>query len=274
MRGIPEFDDIIPASSKNFTGRRLLQMGILRKCAKKLVFSSKTLKGIYSRWCQFKVNRELNQRYGGMSRRGIFTAIYSNSTWGGGGGYYSGPGSHIDSYIIPYCNLIKDFISSHKDIKRVTDLGCGDFNVASKWITDDIYYTGVDIVPGLIAHNEKQYASEHVRFMCLDIVEDELPDGDLCLIRQVLQHLNNSDIAKVLAKLKKYKYVIITEHVIPKDKAITFNADIKTGNHTRLAMHSGLYLDEPPFSLKTETLLRIPYITEENSELVSVLLKN
>lgn len=201
-------------------------------------------------------------------------SIYTVILLGGEGVFYSGEGSHTDSYIIPYCNLIREFISSHKDIKRVTDLGCGDFNVASKWITDDIYYTGVDIVPGLIAHNEKQYASEHVRFMCLDIVEDELPDGDLCLIRQVLQHLSNSDIAKVLAKLKKYKYIIITESVTPKEKATSFNADIQTGNHTRMIAYSGLYLDEPPFSLKTETLLRIPYITEENSELVSILLKN
>lgn len=129
-------------------------------------------------------------------------------------------------------------------------------------------------MPGLIAHNEKQYASEHVRFMCLDIVEDELPDGDLCLIRQVLQHLSNSDVAKALAKLKKYKYVIITEHVIPKDKASAFNMDIHTGNNIRVAARSGLYFDEPPFSLNTETLLRIPYEPQAYSELVSVLLKN
>ena len=188
--------------------------------------------------------------------------------------FYSGQGSHTDIYVTPYCNLIKEFLSAHKDIKRVTDLGCGDFNVASKWITDDIDYTGVDIVRDMIASHNKTFASEHVRFLCLDIVDDELPDGDLCLIRQVLQHLSNDDIAKILARVKKYKYVIVTEHITPKDKALVFNAAFHAGAHVRLGARSGVYLDEPPFSLKTKTLLRIPYDPKGESELVTVLLEN
>ena len=193
---------------------------------------------------------------------------------GGNGNYYSGEGSHNEAYVTPYCNLIKEFLSSHKDIKRVTDLGCGDFNVASKWLNDEIDYIGVDIVPEMIESHQKNYGSDHVRFMCLDIVDDELPDGDLCLIRQVLQHLNNSDVAKILAKLKKYKYIIITDSRVPKDKALAFNIDMETGHHIRTGKLSGLYFDEPPFSLKIETLLSIPYDPHGDTELVTVLLKN
>ena len=113
--------------------------------------------------------------------------------------------------------------------------------------------------------------------MCLDIVEDELPDGDLCLIRQVLQHLNNNDIAKILDHCRKYKYVLITESVTPKDKALIFNADIHEGEHIRSGLKSGIYLDEAPFNLKTEILLNIPYSpysSEVNSELITSLIKN
>ena len=160
---------------------------------------------------------------------------------GGTCNYYSGEGSHLDIFVKPYCELIKKFLSEHPEIKRVIDLGCGDFNVASQFINDNINYIGVDIVPDMIESHKKNYSSEHVNFMCLDIVEDELPDGDLCLIRQVLQHLNNNDIAKILDHCRKYKYVLITESVTPKDKALIFNADIHEGEHIRSGLKSGIY---------------------------------
>ena len=100
------------------------------------------------------------------------------------------------------CELIKTFLTEHPDIKHVIEFGCGDFNVASKFISDSFDYTGVDIVEDMINSHQKNFASEHVNFMCLDIVEDDLPDGDMCLIRQVLQHLSDDDISRILAKLK------------------------------------------------------------------------
>ena len=126
----------------------------------------------------------------------------------------------------------------------------------------------------MILSHQKNYASEHVKFMCLDIVEDSLPDGDMCLIRQVLQHLSNDDVKKVLAKLKKYRYALITEHVTAKAYAYSFNADISTGNYIRVNLLSGLYLDEAPFSIPCEVILRIPYDGNGTSELVTYLVKN
>ncbi|MBQ9433757.1 MAG: class I SAM-dependent methyltransferase [Synergistaceae bacterium] len=201
----------------------------------------------------------------------IYTVILRG---GGAEKFYSGPGSHTDSYVSPYCELIKTFLTEHPDVKHVVDFGCGDFNVASKFISDKINYTGVDIVKEMIISHQKNFASEHVNFMCLDIVDDALPDGDMCLIRQVLQHLSNDDITKVLAKLKKYRYSMITEHVTPKAKATALNADILTGPHNRINFLSGVYLDEAPFSLECEIVLRIPYDDDGSSELVTYLVKN
>ena len=196
---------------------------------------------------------------------------------GGGGGtekYYSGPGSHTEIYVAPYCELIKTFLTEHPDVKHVVDFGCGDFNVASKFISDSIDYTGVDIVEEMIASHQKNFASEHVKFMCLDIVEDSLPDGDMCLIRQVLQHLSNDDITKVLAKLKKYRYALITEEVTAKAYISLINADITTSNYTRVNLLSGVYLDEAPFSIPCEVILKIPYDEKGTSEIVTYLVKN
>ena len=129
----------------------------------------------------------------------------------------------------------------------------------------------------MIRSHQKNYGSEHIHFKCLDIVDDELPDGDLCVIRQVLQHLSNDDVSRVLAKLKKYKYVIITNSQTPKAQAYSYNADIRTGHHIRTGILSGLYLDEPPFSLKTELLLNIPEKRSKDRievELVTELIRN
>ena len=196
---------------------------------------------------------------------------------GGATQFYSGSGSHVDIYVTPYCELLKQFLSTHPEIKRVVDLGCGDFNVASQWINDGIDYTGIDVVEEMILSHQKTYASEHVHFMCLDIVDDELPDGDLCVIRQVLQHLSNNDVSRVLAKLKKYRYVIITNSQTPKAQAVSYNSDIRTGHQTRANVLSGLYLDEPPFNLRTEILLNIPEARSKdrvNVELVTELVRN
>ena len=196
---------------------------------------------------------------------------------GGGATFYSGLGSHTNSYVTPYCELLKQFLFTHPEIKRVIDLGCGDFNVSSQWINNKIDYTGIDIVDNMIRSHQKNYGSEHVHFMCLDIVEDELPDGDLCVVRQVLQHLSNNDVSRVLAKLKKYQYVIITDSQTPKEKAAYYNADILTGHKIRTSIFSGLYLDEPPFSLETEILLNIPELVKNDRvevALVTMLIRN
>ena len=216
-------------------------------------------------------------KYGRMDRRQTFEYIYTNKKWDKAGGkaeFYSGPGSHEDKYVEPYCKLISQFVSQH-NITEVCDIGCGDFNVASKWLNDSVRYKGVDIVQKMIDHHNRKYANDHISFQCLDIVEDDLPDAQLCLVRQVLQHLNNDEVTKVLEKIKKYKYVIITESVTKKQYAKAYNSDKAHGSGIRVYNQSGLYFDEAPFNLKIQTLLEIPCDGERKHEaLVSVLLQN
>jgi hypothetical protein len=40
-----------------------------------------------------------------------------------------------------------------------------------------------------------------------------LPEAELIVVRQVLQHLDNKSIATILEKCKKYKYALITESI-------------------------------------------------------------
>jgi SAM-dependent methyltransferase len=149
---------------------------------------------------------------------------------------------------------LSSYIAEHS-VRRVVDLGCGDFNVGKKIVALGIDYTGVDVVPALIQHHSAQYSSQRVRFQHLDIVNDVLPDGDLCLIRQVLQHLSNDQIAKILPKLTRYEHVLITEHYPAPGAHVVPNLDKTHGHDTRIEDDSAVFLDEPPFDARVIQVL-------------------
>ena len=185
----------------------------------------------------------------------LFNYIYKNNIWGGvKGAIYSGPGSD-DNVTTEYINCIKDFIKV-KQIKTIVDVGCGDFRVGKKLISDDISYYGVDVSNYVIEKNKLAFEKSNLKFICLNATKDILPDGDLCLIRQVLQHLSNNQILNILENVSKYKYIIITEH-IPVGINLEPNKDIENGWDTRLSINSGVFLEQNPFNMKTETLLEI-----------------
>ena len=131
--------------------------------------------------------------------------------------------------------------------------------------------SGVDIVPDLIEHNRANHGSERASFVCLDIVDGPLPAGDLCLLRQVLQHLNNEEIATVLEKLTNYKWVLVTENVSAGGMKFP-NVDHVHGPDTRLVEGSGVFLTEPPFSWSRLARGKLPY--DATSILLTILIGN
>jgi Methyltransferase domain len=205
----------------------------------------------------------LTRFYKSLSVKDAFAEIYNSGFWGTreGARFCSGEGSSREDLVNPYCAEVEKFIDSHH-IQNLVDLGCGDFNVGSRLRTHVGTYTGVDVVPALIEYNQKQFGDKDVAFKCLNIIDDDLPEGDLCLIRQVLQHLSNAQIELVLPKLARYEFVIVTEHVY-EGPGFKPNMDKPQGPGTRIPRQSGVYLDAPPFN-KTATLLRmIPVTTNE-----------
>ena len=88
----------------------------------------------------------------------------------------------------------------------------------------------------------------------MDIVVDPLPDGELCIIRQVLQHLANDDISEVLREAHKYRLVVTTDTQFRGDEAPS-NRDILPFHGTREVFSQGLRLERAPFNEKIELLL-------------------
>jgi Methyltransferase domain len=203
----------------------------------------------------------------------IFSSIYANNIWGGDSGdFFSGIGSD-DNFAVPYCELITDFVAHQKlENIKIVDLGCGDFRVGQQLLRNlekaqiEYHYTGIDVVPKLIERNSLKYSAKNVKFLCLNMTTEDLPTGDICLIRQVLQHLSNQDIKKVLEKTAQYNSVFITESHPDNEENCVPNIDMLTGAEIRLESNSGVFLDQAPFNLKqVELVLTIP-----NEEKVSL----
>jgi len=179
--------------------------------------------------------------------------VYEKGLWGkvNTSDFYSGEGSHLPEIVEPYLRAVRAFLTSFSSPLIVCDLGCGDFNIGKQLAPHTKKYIAVDIVPELIAHNRTIFKEENIEFNCLDIAKDQLPTADCAIVRQVLQHLSNTEVLAVVRALEKYKHIIITEH-IPEGDFIP-NQDIISGQGTRLKKNSGLVILEPPFSFKIQS---------------------
>jgi hypothetical protein len=133
----------------------------------------------------------------------VFDEIYKGGGWNGQG---SGPGS-LPENNKEYIWLLHKIIEYTPNIDTIVDLGCGDFQLMNE-VPHTKKYIGVDTSSTIIDINKKKYPQ--IDFRCVDIVNDELPNGDLVIIKDVLQHLSNSNINKILNKIKKYKWCVIT----------------------------------------------------------------
>lgn len=199
----------------------------------------------------------------------VMEQIYTQNLWGGTTGeFYSGIGSHDPDIIKPYVEVVTSFLNSFRSPLTVCDFGCGDFNVGKELVPYTKHYSAVDIVPSLIARNKKLFKSENLEFLCLDIAKEELPKGDCVLLRQVLQHLSNAEIQKILPKLSNFKYVVLTEH-LPTGN-FEANTDIISSQGTRLKKQSGVDLLLPPFNLKVSAKKQLLSVRVNNGREVIV----
>ncbi len=189
--------------------------------------------------------------------------VYKLKLWGSNSSaFYSGEGSHLPEIISPYIEKVTSLLKSFEKPLIVCDLGCGDFNIGKELFPLTEKYFAIDIVEDLIEFNKEKFKAENLEFQCLNIAEDELPKGDCAIIRQVLQHLSNTEIQTTVNKLSNFKYILITEHLPIGD--FEQNKDIISGQGIRMKKQSGVNLIAPPFNLKVK----------EEKEILSFELKN
>jgi hypothetical protein len=117
-------------------------------------------------------------------------------------------------------------------------------------------YMGIDIVEKLIESNNQQFATEFRKFLCLNIVEDELPNADLIFCRDCLVHLNYDDIYKVIANFKRSqsRYLLTT----------TFTDRSKNVDLVGKDIWRTLNLQQAPFNFPPPLMLINENCTEVN----------
>ena len=207
-----------------------------------------------------------------QNRYKLFENVYENNLWGHsqeGKKYYSDSPPELTK---TYRDYVSSFIKKH-NIQSVIDLGCGDFEVSRGIDMQGAQYTGVDIYDKLIEYDIEHYGDERHKFMVRDLVEDELPSSELCLITLVLYILSFEEVFSILKKLNQYSYVLITDGQADIPLSERKNIDKKTDKYTRRDyFNNGFYLELPPFNLDVEVVCE--YQLPSNELIRTVLLDN
>jgi len=190
----------------------------------------------------------------GMSNREVFEKIYAEDIWGrhDDGTPHSGPGSHEPELVDPYLNAVTALLERLGSVGTIVDIGCGDFSIGHRLAPHAEHYIGCDVAKTVIRTNREKWPLPNVAFRELDIATDTLPPGDVAIVRQVLQHLSNADIASFVAKLHDhapYKHLIVTEHLY-RGRGFAPNRNKPSGRELRVQSKSGVSLHEPPFNLR------------------------
>lgn len=139
-----------------------------------------------------------------------FHEIYSRGGWGGLG---SGPGS-LPQNAQRYVDFVSDVLMSHK-VRTVVDVGCGDWQMWPPGVFDSVdKYVGFDVVPSVVETNRALVGSSHREFYAADAVRATLPDGDLLLCKEVLQHLPNATVHDFLKRVTKdFPIVVVCDDI-------------------------------------------------------------
>lgn len=181
----------------------------------------------------------------------VMEQIYDQNLWGGKElDFYSGIGSHDPMVVNIYVKTVTDFLKSHDHKMTICDMGCGDFNIGQHIFKYSKKYFAIDIVEELIERNKMKFKTKNLEFLCLDIAYDVLPKADVIIIRQVLQHLSNNEIQKILNRLKTCKYIILTEHLPVGDFIPNTNKIASQG--IRLKQQSGVDILSAPFNFQVK----------------------
>ena len=167
-----------------------------------------------------------------------FAEVYEKNLWldrVSRSGMGSNPESDAVKKDIIVLNKIFDFIKPSK----IIDVPCGDMAWMPYFLNDkNIEYRGYDIVPSIIKKNKETYPTLY--FEKFDIVSQILPQTDIVLCRDLLNHLSISDIHTILDNFIQSgnEYFIISNN-----KGATNEDKIMEGGDSR-----SIDITAPPFS--------------------------
>jgi hypothetical protein len=116
-------------------------------------------------------------------------------------------------------------------------------------------YIGGDIVPEIVATNQRRWGTASRRFVQLDLTRDALPEADVLLCRDCLVHLSYANIRALFANVEHsgLRYVLMTSFPGRGD-----NEDVEDGDWRPLDFEA------PPFDLSPPLLTIVEQCEEES----------
>jgi SAM-dependent methyltransferase len=140
--------------------------------------------------------RQIRLEHDRWRHAAVFTDIYARDIWRLGGESASGPGSRRDQTQVLRAELPS--LLARLRIRRLLDVGCGDFNWMREMELPVDLYIGVDVVADVVKTNQERYPRPGRRFQVGDLLRDPLPPADLVLCRDVLIHIPNEELPVAL----------------------------------------------------------------------------
>lgn len=151
-----------------------------------------------------------------------FEDIYATNEWQHG----SGEGS-LAEHTQGYVAFLERFLQE-RGITSVVEMGCGDWQFSKDVQWGRASYQGFDVVQSVIAANQARHAREGVSFHFYSGEPAELPEAELLIVKDVLQHLSDRAVADFLPHISRYRYALLTNCVNPRGP--TVHRDIADGD--------------------------------------------
>jgi len=175
--------------------------------------------------------------------RDIFTSYYKYNKWLDPE-TRSGAGSNLQQTAVIRAAL-PDLLRQY-NIRTLVDLPCGDFYWMRMLDLDLDLYIGLDIVEGLVHHNQEHFGRKGREFRIFNAIEEVVPACDLVFSRDMLVHFSNEHILATLHQVAKSQatYFLTTHFNAPGMS----NKDIATG------CWRPINLEKTPFNLPAPLL--------------------
>jgi 2-polyprenyl-3-methyl-5-hydroxy-6-metoxy-1,4-benzoquinol methylase len=160
-----------------------------------------------------------------------FETIYFDNLWENEESVNGDGSTLMCSY--EYLKFLQTFVEEN-NIKRILDLGCGDFNLMKHFNFKNIEYLGMDLIYELIEKNNVNYSTHNIKFIHTKIHDYKFEDNcDLIICKDVLQHWSNKNVFEFLKLIKNYKYcLLINDYENKKYNIKSLNSDIFDGEYT------------------------------------------
>ena len=166
----------------------------------------------------------------------IFTYIYEKNCWLSQESV-SGPGSELK--VTQNMRQALSTLLQRFGIASIADAPCGDLNWMRYVDIGTCRYIGIDIVQELIENNARIFGATR-EFRHLNLIEDIIEKVDLIICRDMLAHLTDEQIFKVLRNFKQSgsKYILMTTNLTSEGNVYI----ARTGDWRKLN------LERPPFN--------------------------